>query len=83
MKNENNSEYELKTVNFQIQGLSCACEGKIVEKQLKRLKGVKNFNLNPVTFKMKISYDPTLVTTEAIQKAVAKAGAKAVPLPTR
>jgi Cu+-exporting ATPase len=83
MKNQNNGEQGLVTINFQLQGLSCACEGQIVEKRLKKLKGVNSFNLNPVTFKMKVSYDPALVTTEDIQKAISKGGAKAVPLPTR
>ncbi len=83
MNNENNGEQGFAIINFQLQGLSCACEGQIVEKQLKKLKGVKNFNLNPVTFKMKISYDPALVSTEDIQKAISKGGARAVPLPTR
>ena len=78
MKNKNNGEQGFETITYQLQGLSCACEGQIVEKQLKKLKGVKSFSLNPITFKMKISYDPALVTTEAIQKAISKGGAKAV-----
>jgi len=83
MKNQNNGEQGLVTINFQLQGLSCACEGQIVEKRLKKLKGVDSFSLNPVTFKMKISYDPALVTVEDIQKAIAKGGAKAVSIPMR
>ena len=83
MKNENNNEQGFATITYQLQGLSCACEGQIVEKKLKKLKGVSSFNLNPITFKMKISYDPALVTTEEIQKAISKGGAKAVLLPTR
>ena len=83
MQSENKGEQGLETANFQVQGLSCSCEGQIVEKRVKSLKGVKSFSLNPITYKMKISYDPTLVTTEEIQKAVSKAGAKAVPLVTR
>ena len=83
MENENNGERGFTSINLQLQGLSCACEGQIVEKQLKKLKGVNSFNLNPVTFKMKISYDPALVTTEEIQRAISKGGAKAVLLPTR
>jgi Cu+-exporting ATPase len=78
MKNENNNEQGFTTITYQLQGLSCACEGQIVEKRLKKLKGVSSFSLNPITFKMKISYDPALVTTEEIQKAISKGGAKAV-----
>ncbi|MDD2981503.1 MAG: heavy-metal-associated domain-containing protein [Hespellia sp.] len=80
MKIENSNEQGLTTITYKLQGLSCACEGQIVEKKLRKLKGVKSFSLNPITYKMKISYDPTLVTTEAIQKAIAKGGAKAVPV---
>lgn len=83
MKNENNGEQGLVTINFQLEGLSCACEGQIVEKRLRKLKGVNRFSLNPITFKTKISYDPALVTIEEIQKAILKGGAKAVPLPMR
>lgn len=83
MRNEKKDEQGLVTINFQLQGLSCACEGQIVEKRLKKLKGVNSFILNPITFKTKISYDPELVTIEEIQKAILKGGAKAVPLPMR
>lgn len=74
------NEQEFATVTYKLEGLSCACEGQIVEKKLKKLKGVSSFNLNPVTFKMKISYDPAVVTTEDIKNAIAKGGAKAVAL---
>ena len=80
MKNETSNEQGLAAVTYKLQGLSCACEGQIVEKQLNKLKGVKSFSLNPITYKMKISYDPALVTTEAIQKAISKGGAKPLPV---
>ena len=78
MGNENGGEQGLATITYRLQGLGCDCEGQIVEKKLKKLKGVANYSLNPVTFKMKISYDPTLVTTDDIQKAIVKGGAKPV-----
>jgi len=80
MRNENNNEQGILTVIYRLQGLTCACEGQIVEKKLKKLKGVSGYNLNPVTFKMKISYDPQVVTTEDIEKAIKKGGAKPVPV---
>lgn len=80
MRNENNNEQGNLTVIYRLQGLTCACEGQIVEKKLKKLKGVMSYSLNPVTFKMKISYDPALVTTEDIQKAIIKGGAKPIPV---
>ncbi|TJX13706.1 heavy-metal-associated domain-containing protein [Tissierella creatinini] len=83
MQNENKEEQGLENVNFKLEGLSCSCEAQIVEKRVKALKGVKSYSLNPISYKMKIGYDPTLVTVEEIQKAVSKAGAKAVLLGTK
>ena len=70
----------LETANFQIEGLSCSCEGQIVEKRVRSLKGVNGFFLNPISFKMRVMYDPKMVTIQDIVKSVAKAGVKAVPL---
>jgi len=78
MPNENKDEEGLQIANFKLEGLSCSCEAQIVEKRVKSLKGVKSYSLNPISYKMKISYEPALVTVEEIQKTVSKAGAKAV-----
>lgn len=83
MQNENKGEQGLGIANFKLEGLSCSCEAQIVEKRVKSLKGVKSYSLNPISYKMRVSYDPALVTVEEIQKAVSKAGAKAVLLVTQ
>lgn len=80
MQNEMNEAKITEMVNFKIEGLSCSCEGQIIEKRLKSLKGVNSFSLNPITYQMKINYDPTMISIEEIQKTVAKAGVKAVLL---
>lgn len=69
----------LNSATFQIVGLGCACEGQIVEKRMKALRGVKSFSLNPITNQMKLTYDPAALSVEDIQSAVRKAGATAVP----
>jgi len=69
----------LNSATFQIVGLGCACEGQIVEKRVKALRGVKSFSLNPITNQMKLTYDPAALSVEDIQSAVRKAGATAVP----
>ena len=66
----------METVNFKITGI-CSCEGKIVEKKMKKLEGVETFTLNPVTNQLKVTYNKTLLSIEVIQKEVSKAGAKA------
>lgn len=69
----------LESASFRIEGV-CSCETHIVEKRVKALKGVKTFSLNPVTNRMKLTFDPSAVTLMDIQTAVKKAGATALPV---
>lgn len=80
MGKEMNETKSMETVIFKIEGLSCSCEAQIIEKRLKSLKGVSSYSLNPISYQMKITYDPVAVSIEDIQKTVAKAGAKALLL---
>ncbi len=68
----------LQLVAFRIDGMSCSCEGVMVEKRVKSLEGVKDFSLNPITNQMKLTYDPSALSIKDIETAVKKAGAKAV-----
>jgi len=68
----------MNSAAFRIDGMSCSCEGQMVEKRVKSLKGVKSFSLNPITNQMKLIYDPSYLTINDIEAAVKKAGAKAV-----
>jgi Cd2+/Zn2+-exporting ATPase len=68
----------MTSVTFRIDGMSCSCEGQMVEKRVKALKGVASFSLNPITNQMKVTYDPSAVSIGEIEAAVKKAGAKAV-----
>ena len=67
-------------VTFKLEGMGCSCEAKIVEKRLKGLKGVKTYNINPISNWLKISFDPSLVSTEDIKKTIAKCGITASPI---
>ena len=75
---ENKSKDE--EVTFKLEGLGCSCEAKIVEKKLKALKGVKTYNINPISNWLKISFDSSLVTTDEIKKTIAKCGITASPI---
>jgi len=68
----------VNAIAFRIDGMSCSCEGQMVEKRVKSLKGVKSFSLNPITNQMKLTYDPSTLSIQDIQAAVKKAGAKAI-----
>jgi len=75
-----NEPGELEIATFRIEGLGCSCESQIVEKQVKSLHGIAAFGLNPITNKMKVSYDPSIVSIHDIEEAVKKAGVTAIPL---
>jgi len=60
--------------------MGCSCEGSIIEKRVKKLRGVKDFSLNGFTNQLKVSFDPDTVTIADIQKTVEKAGVKALPM---
>ncbi len=66
-----------EVATFKLEGLGCSCEAKIVEKRIKALNGVKSFDINPISNRVKISYDPSLVSTEDLKKTISKCGLKA------
>jgi len=70
----------MENVIFTLVGMGCSCEGSIIEKRVKKLRGVKDFSLNGFTNQLKVSFDPDTVTTADIQKTVEKAGVKALPM---
>jgi len=78
-----NEQGAVEIATFRIEGLGCSCEGHIVENQVRSLRGIVAFGLNPITNKMKISYDPSLVSIQDIETAVKKAGVTAIPLTPR
>jgi len=80
MTRDANEPGALEIATFRIEGLGCSCEGQIVEKQVRSLRGIVAFGLNPITNKMKVSYDPSIVTIHDIEAAVKKAGVTAILL---
>jgi len=78
-----NEPGSVEIATFRIEGLGCSCEGQIVEKQVKFLHGIVAFGLNPITFKMKVSYDPSKVSIHDNETAVKKAGVTAIPVKSK
>jgi len=82
-QNAKKGEQGMETVTFAIEGMGCSCEGKIVEKRVKSLPGVESFSLNPITNQMKLTYDPATVSIPEVEKAVSRAGVRAVLLKSK
>ena len=74
MQNEKKDGGNVQVATFKLEGAGCACETKIIEKRIKGLKGIKSYDINPISNRVRISYDPSLVSTEDIQKSISKTG---------
>lgn len=75
-------ESELAVI-LRIEGMDCADESEIIEKKMKSLLGIKNFEINLVTQQVRISYSPSLISIQDVIKAVAETGMKASLVRTR
>ncbi|MCW4047582.1 MAG: heavy-metal-associated domain-containing protein [Candidatus Bathyarchaeota archaeon] len=74
MQNNKKEEGSVQIVTFKLEGVGCACETKIIEKRIKGLKGVKGYDINPISNWVKVSYDPSIVSTEDLKKSISKSG---------
>ena len=63
---------------LKIEGMTCASCAKNIERVSKKLPGVMEADVNFATEKLTISFEPSLVRTGDIKKAIEKAGYKAV-----
>jgi mercuric ion transport protein len=64
----------LITINFDIEGMTCAgCEGAVVS-SLKNIEGVAEAAASHQTGKAVVKYDKTLVTEKAMEEAIGSRG---------
>ncbi len=64
-------------VNLAISGMHCSSCANIIERQLKKVPGVSQANVNFASQKASIVYDPSLAKITDLENAVAKAGYQA------
>ena len=64
--------------SIKISGMHCASCAQTIEKKLKKLKGVKNVNVNFATETANIEYDSKLISDINIEKTVEKIGYKVI-----
>ncbi len=63
-------------INLKIGGMSCASCAKAVEKEIKKLDGINNINVNIATEKASISYDQSKIKISKIKETIEKLGYK-------
>jgi len=64
----------MKKVKFNIQGMTCSSCSAHVERAVKKLKGIKNVNVNLLSNSMVVEYDEKIVDDNDIIKAVINVG---------
>jgi Cu+-exporting ATPase len=69
---------ETSNKTLKIEGMTCAACAKTVERITKKLPGVIESNVNFATEKLNIRFEPSMVRTSDIKKAIEKAGYKAI-----
>jgi len=63
-----------KTVDLNVLGMTCASCAATVERNLLRLEGVRDANVDIATERATVHYDPTVVDTAALVRKVREAG---------
>lgn len=59
---------------FKVIGMSCINCKHVIEKQLKDKEGIIKFNLNYMTDKVIVEFDPQLTNNEKIKETLEKSG---------
>ena len=70
----------MQTRYFTVTGMSCAACSANVEKAVSRLDGVETAQVNLLTKRMAVSYNPDTVNADTIIQAIEKRGYGAFPL---
>ena len=63
--------------SFNVEGMTCASCVKAVERETKKVEGVKSVSVNLITNKMQVEFDEQVATIEKIESGVKKAGYQA------
>src|SRR3989304_810617 len=67
----------IETHKLIVEGMDCQDEVTIIEKKLKSLAGIKNFDIYLATQGIKVVYDPSLISIQQIIKSIAETGMNA------
>jgi Cd2+/Zn2+-exporting ATPase len=63
-----------ETLTLQIEGMDCSCEVQLLEREFGGLAGVTSYNVDIVSQKARVTYDPSRATVQDIVRSVSAAG---------
>ncbi|NLJ85565.1 MAG: heavy-metal-associated domain-containing protein [Firmicutes bacterium] len=68
----------MQEASLQLTSLSCPSCAETIGQVLKRQKGVEDATVTFATSRVKVTYDPSVISLDAIEKAIAKTGYKVI-----
>ncbi len=68
----------MQETTLQLTNLSCPSCAETIGQVLKRQKGIKDATVAFTSSRVKVTYDPTVITLDAIEKAIGKTGYKVI-----
>lgn len=71
------SEEPYRTITLNVEGMDCADEQEVIEKKMRALNGIKDFDIYLMTQQLKVYYGPALISVQDIIKSIAETGMKA------
>lgn len=71
------AEEPYKTITLNVEGMDCADEQEIIEKKMRALNGIKNFDIYLMSQQLRVSYNPVIISVQDIIKSIAETGMKA------
>ena len=74
---EHENQRNAETVTINIEGMDCSCEADLLEKKLGSLAGVESYEVNPISKKARIMYNPSQVTVQDIIRSIPETGMNA------
>ena len=67
----------MKETTLYIKEMCCEEETRLVKAEVEDLKGIESYEINLMTQRLKVTYDPSVISIQAIQDAIARTGMEA------
>src|SRR5665647_334084 len=81
--NDPNTEQEVETITLRIEGMNSSRETDQIEKKLRSLTGIKDFNIDIESNRVNVTYYPSHTSLQDIIRSVSETGMKCSPVKNR
>ncbi|MFQ6033559.1 MAG: heavy metal translocating P-type ATPase, partial [Candidatus Bipolaricaulia bacterium] len=72
-----------RALELHIEGMCCEAEVELIRRKMRSLTGLGDFELDLIGERLRVFYDPALISAQDIIKAIAETGMRAAPVAKR